>query len=530
MQPRLTLLPQSPREFSLLLGLAFAVVLFSTLLVSVMTLPWLPQLVVLLSVMTALFFLTKPEIALLTFFGLRVIFDLLWWVPVEIMSLNVMELFSGAVAGLAAILFYLELRRFNEHPAVITFIPYLIVILIASLRNLDVREGIEIVARYLSTFLLMFLVGVFMDSTYKRMRFHLLFTFTSVVPILVSLWYLVNQRWGLDLDGYDRLVGGYKNLHNHAMMMLIFSTMGVFWLLYVRRWPATVATALYLTASLVCLYFTYVRTAQLGLVVCVGVYLLLTKRHGLVIGLVTLVVLGLLGSVTLQDRFDDLAQFFQSDVYDSDRNQLGSGRWALWTVSFREYLKYPAGDIFLGLGLGKHAMLTSPLYSAHYYDPTVGYIDPHNDYLSLLYQMGPTAMICYIVFQIQVMVYGIRLGRIGRTPWARELGYFTVALTCAVFVTNFVSNSFVSRITCGWYYWGLAGIVFGEYLQTKREMTRVDVDMATADLAEMKARANPATPLVGVLVQPGLSSRLQTRWPWQTRSPSRSRLPRWLRR
>ncbi|MFH1466082.1 MAG: O-antigen ligase family protein [Pseudomonadota bacterium] len=530
MPSRLTLLPQSPREFSLLLGLGFAALLFTILLISVMTLPWLPQLVVLLSVLTALFFFTRPEIALLTFFGLRVIFDLLWWVPVEIMSLNVMELFSGAVAGLAAVLFYLELRRFNEHPAIITFIPYVVVILIASLRNLDVREGVEIVARYLSTFLLMFLVGVFMDSTHKRRRMHLLFTFTSIVPICVSLWFLVNQQWGVDLDGYDRLVGGYKNLHNHALMMMIFATMGVFWLLHVRKWSATMAASVYLGATLLCLYFTYVRTAQLGLVVCVGVYLVLTKRRGLLVGLIALVSLALIMSATLQDRFNDLALFFEADVYETDRKMLGSGRWALWTVSFAEYLKYPIGDIFLGLGLGKHAMLTSPLYSAHYYDPTVGYIDPHNDYLSLLYQMGPTAMICYIVFQIQVMVFGLRLGKIGRSPWAREVGFFAVALTCTVFVTNFVSNAFVSRVTCGWYYWGLAGLVFGEYLDTKRQMTKDAVLEATVDLVEMKANAKKPASVGASLVQPGMSSRLESRWPWQARGPGRSRLPRWRRK
>jgi hypothetical protein len=237
---------------------------------------------------------------------------------------------------------------------------------------------------------------------------------------------------------------------------------------------------------------------------------------------------GFLGSVTLQDRFDDLAQFFRSDVYDSDRNMLGSGRWALWTVSFREYLKYPAGDIFLGLGLGKHAMLTSPLYSAHYFDPAVGYIDPHNDYLSLLYQMGPTAAICYVVFQIQVMVAGVKLSRIGRSPWARELGMFAVGLTCTVFVTNFVSNAFVSRVTTGWYYWGLAGLMFGEYLETKRENDRKGVLDATVELVEMKAR--PPSPRPLELAQPGLSSRLGLRWPWRPRGPGHARLPSGRRR
>ena len=508
-QPRLTLLPQTPREFSLMLGVGFAAVLFVVLLYSSLTLPWLPQFVVALSVLVGLFFFTKPEIALLTFFGLRVVIDLLWWVPVQVMSLNMMELFSGAVAGLAVVLFYLELKRFSRHPAIVPFIPYVVVILIAAFRNLDVREGVEIVARYLSTFLLMFLVTAFMDDTRKRMRMHILFTVTSVVPIAVSMWYLAMGRLELELDGYSRLVGGYHNLHNHALMMMLFACVGVFWLLYVRRIGSTVVFGLYLAATLLALYFSYVRTAQLGLLVCVLTYLLISRRHGLALSLLGMVAVAMLSSSLLQDRFHDILKFFEAATYESDRRALGSGRWALWTVSMHEYLKYPIGDIFLGLGLGKNYILTEPLYSDRYFNPAVGYMDPHNDYLSLMYQMGPTALVCYVVFQLQVMRSGLELGRIGRSPWAREFGLFMVALSCTVFLTNFLSNSFVSRITLGWYYWGMAGLLFGEHIDTKDLIRQRSEAIARAELEQHKAESKSGGPQgLGSLTQPGLHARL----------------------
>jgi len=415
-----------------------------------------------------------------------VIIDLLWWVPVEIMSLNVMELFSGAVAGLALVLFYLELKRFGRHPAIITFIPYVVVILIAAFRNLDLREGVEIVARYLSTFLLMFLVSAFMDTTRKRMRMFILFTATSVVPIVVSLYHLGTGSMEMELDGYNRLVGGYHNLHNHALMMLLFSCMGVFWLSYVRRVGTTFVFGLYTLGAMVCLYFSFVRNAQLGLVVFLVLFLVITKRHGMALVLVSGLVVAVTLSDTLQDRFDDLLLFFSDSTYESDRDWLGSGRWALWSVSFSEYVKYPLGDIFLGLGLGRHAVLTEPLYSAHYYDPRVGYIDPHNDYLSLMYQMGPTALVCYVVLQIQVIRHGLRLGRLGRTPWAREFGLFMVAMSGMVFVNNFLSNAFVSRVTLGWYFWGMAGLLFGESVETDEELEVRE--KAAAELALVEHR------------------------------------------
>ncbi len=512
-QPRITLAPQTPREFSLMLGLGFAGLLFVALLISALNLPWLPQMVVLLSILVGLFFFTKPEIALLTFFGLRVIIDLLWWVPVQVMSLNMMELFSGAVAGLAVVLFYLEFKRFQRHPAIIPFVPYLLMVLIASFRNLDPREGVEIVARYLSTFLLMFLVSGFMTTTAKRIRMHVLFTITSVVPILVSLYYLGAGRLELELDGYDRLVGGYHNLHNHALMMMLFACVGFFWLMYVRKLGSTLVFAVYTGAVLLILYFTYVRTAQLGLAVCVMSYLLLRKRYGLAVSLAALVALGLATSPIMQERFDDLVQIFAVDVYESDRAALGSGRLALWSVSMEAFLDNPLGDIFLGLGLGKQTTLTEAMYSVRYYTPDVGYIDPHNDYLSLMYQMGPIAVLCYVAFQVQVMRTGMELARIGRSPWAREFGHFMVGLTLPVFVTNFVSNSFISRITVGWYYWGMAGLLFGEWLETRQLLkTRTEL-VAEAQLAEHKTESKSrGRGLPGPLAQPGMHTLRRRRW------------------
>jgi len=511
-----------------MLGLGFAGVLFLVLLFSTLTLPWLPQFVVLLSVLVGLFFFTKPEVALLTFFGLRVIIDLLWWVPVQVMSLNMMELFSGAVAGLALVLFYLEFRRFTNHPAIITFIPYVIFIMIAAGRNYDVREGVETVARYLSTFLLMFLVSAFMDTTRKRIRMLMLFTATSVVPILVSMWYLAQGRLELELDGYNRLVGGYHNLHNHALMMMLLACVGVFWLTYTRRVGTSIIFGLYLLGCLLALYFSYVRTAQVGLLTFVVVYLFLSKRHGLAVMFIGMVGVALLSSDLLQDRFDDLFVFFQSSTDGTDRGLLGSGRWALWTVSMTEYLKYPIGDIFLGLGLGKNYILTEPMYSARYFHPSVGYMDPHNDYLSLMYQMGPIALICYVVLQLQVMRCGFDLKRFGRSAWAKEFGIFMVALSCTVFITNFLSNSFISRITLGWYYWGMAGLLFGEHMETMKLIRDKSDQMAQAELQERRTESKQRSQVSpGQLAQPGMHTRSKgLRWLWRGRVGGGPRRPR----
>jgi len=478
------------------LSLAFAVLFFGALLAATLTLPWLPVLVLALSVVVGLFYFTRPEYALLAFFTLRTVFDLLWWAPVSVMSLNVMELFSGTVAALALVLFYLEAKRFNDHPLIAPFIPYVVVILIAGLRHLDLRQGVETVARYMSTFLLCFLVTSFMSTTKKRQRMFLLFTATSAIPIIVSLYHLAaGQMSTYELHGYSRLLGGYKNLHNHGMMMMFFCTWAVFWVDYLRRGRFAFVFTIYGGLAALCLYLTYVRTGQLGLATFILVFLVVSRRYTLAFWFVLAVGIALSFSATMQDRFDDLLLLLLYDRSDPELRYLGSGRWALWTTSMREFLKYPLGDMFLGLGLGKHGLLTEPLYSEAYYNPSVGYIDTHNDYLAMLYQMGPIAMFSYLICQAQVVRYGLRLRNIARDAWERSLGPYMVALSVTVFVTNFVSNSFVARITLGWYFWGLAGLLFGQVKDAERARREAKERQLNDPEASRRTVSWPARPV-----------------------------------
>ena len=486
--PRTNVHDRSPAA---LIPLAGAAVLMGMLFGSVLFLHWMPQMVVVASVMIGLAFFVRPQLSLMAFFGLRAIVDLLWWLPFSFMGLNVMELFSGGAAALALVLFYLELRRFENHPAIPTFAPYLIIISFTAIRDMNLRDGLEILARYMSPFLFMFVVTAFFDTRKKRREFFLMLTVVCAIPILASLYHLLaGQMNSYSLDGYNRLIGGYKNLHTHALMMMFITSVGLFWVQHVRRMNFTVLFAAYTGLAVMCLYFSYVRTAMLGLAIGGLVFLWAAGRTRLL--MVALFAGGLLvlTSDTIQDRFSDLTLLFSSGMYADDRGELGSGRLALWSVSMKEYLKYPFGEVMLGLGLGKHAQLTAPFFTLAYLDPKIGEIDPHNDYLSLLYQMGPIAPLAYIAIQAQVVRYGLRLRRVGKDQWARDFGAFMVAMSATAFATNSVSNAFISRVTLSWFYWGLAGILFGEAVQTFRELKqekqagpKVEPDTAPEDEA-----------------------------------------------
>ncbi len=430
----------------------------------------LVQLVMVLSVAMVVMFFTRPEYSLLIFFALRAIFDLLWWIPGSILSLNMMELFTGAVTGMAIVLFILEFRRLDDHPAIPAFIPYMFALFVGGARSLEARSAAEIAARYASPLVIMFLVSLYFDTRRKRKRLFMVATAVGVIPVIVSLWHLAHgQMHTYYLAGYYRLQGGYKNLHNHALMMMFISTMAGWWLLESRQRQKRAVFAVYLAGSLLCMYLTYVRTALLSFVVFWVAYLVVNRRRRLLALGAFFVAVFVITNPAMQDRFKDIVLFF-TEKNDGTviRTKLGSGRWGLWTSSFREYLRYPIGDIVLGLGFGKHWLLTRQYFNP-YNIAQQGYVDPHNDYLTMTYQVGPIASLSYIAMQIQVIRYGVRVNRLSPDRFQRLFAAYVVGLCFAAFQANSISNAFINRTTLGWYFWGLAGAMFAEWRALQRE-------------------------------------------------------------
>lgn len=451
-----------------LLGFFIAVALFVVLSGAVMTLPPAAQLALVFGGVGVVAFFLRPSELLLAFFLGRVLLDLLWWIPGRIGSLNLMELFTGGVSALAALLVILDFRRHERHPCLPAIVAYVVVLAFGGMRNLELRSAAEIMARYLSPILILLLMTGLMDTRARRRRVIWALVIVCAIPIVVSLYKLASGQMNTYvLAGYRRLKGGYKNLHSHALMMLCITAFGLFHLQRAvdqRRKLRMLLFGAYVAGAAVCLYYTYVRTALLALVMCAGVYLVVTKRTRLLMAGAVVGLLLVLSSDTLQDRFKDIALFFFPDDSVLARRKLGSGRMTIWTAAITAYLQAPLGDIVLGLGIGKHWLLTRGAFNP-YAMASGGYVDPHSDYLTMTFQVGPIATASYVAMQLQVARAGYLVHRSSPDPLLREWGAFTVGLVAAATVANSVSNAFINRVTVAWVLWGSAGITFAEYIR-----------------------------------------------------------------
>jgi hypothetical protein len=449
-----------------------ALLLLVALSYTILNLSWMIPAGLLGGIFGTLFFFIQPGLSLLLFFGLRIVLDLMWWVPGNFGGLNLLAAFTGGATALCGALFALEFRRIERVPTLHAFLVFLAVLGISAVRNLNLTAGVELLARFVSPPMMVFLVAAFLHKRSDADRMLKVLFLVCAIPLAVSLFHLATGQMNRHtLAGYNRLLGGYKNLRHHGMMMMLMASLGGFWYFQARGAGMKLVALGYMGGAALCMYLTYIRTGLLAFAAFVISFLYFSHRRRELSLVLIVGVLVALFSPEIQDRFKDLVLVFSmggSDDMFGESRKLGSGRMGLWTDSFNEYLRQPLGDIILGLGLGKHWILTQAAYN-----PFVivqdGQVDTHSDYLGLLFQLGPIALGCYLLMQARVIQIGHRLARISADPFIRDLGAYAAALSVAVFVTNTISNGFVNRTTLGWFFWGIAGLVFAANARLEAE-------------------------------------------------------------
>jgi len=468
-------LPKRPDILAIQLGVGLILLV---LLSGVMfVVPPMQVAVVVASILLVVYFFTRPLIALFVVFCLRALLDLLWWIPGTIAGLNMMQLFSAAVFVLVTTQLFLDLKRLQSHPCFKLLLMYVVLMTIAVLRCENILANVDSIVRYISPLMLFFMVSIHFDK--ERYRFNLLkwIAIIGIVPLTLSLFHFATGQMGsVELHGYNRLLGGYKNLHNMALMTLFFVTIYVFWL---GRAPHKFARLVFGGMVLLVtftLYKTYIRTGLLGLGVFITVFLVAYKKYRTLGGVLVGGIIFILLDPSMQDRFGDLSLMFDTDRVALDKRKLGSGRWGIWTMSFGKYMDQSPWDLILGLGLGgQRGMTIDWVRLFHTKNRT---LDPHNDMLLLLFQLGPFGVMIYLGFQVQVIRYALKLrNAAAASPFARSLAVYVIALTIMVLVTNSVSNSFVHRTSPGWYYWCICGLMFAQWSDLQRRTKKKPGDL-----------------------------------------------------
>ena len=167
---------------------------------------------------------------------------------------------------------------------------------------------------------------------------------------------------------------------------------------------------LYFIIAVTYLFLTKTRATLIIFGVTIGIFYILTKRYTPIVaavGLGLLIVLFNIGNV--QDRFSD---FFLLWEYTQERNvdmeAFGqSWFWEIWSLDkIPLVIMSDYGDLLLGWGYGYHYIFTRANYSP-FALVMGGYVDVHNDFLRVLYEIGPIGVILFHGMMFMVVWYGL---------------------------------------------------------------------------------------------------------------------------
>ena len=300
------------------------------------------------------------------------------------------------------------------------------------------------VGKFILPFLTYVIVRNTISNKEKYLRLLWLMIIGFSVPTIISA-VLITINKGIFVQDYwtklYRYTGVYPNPHDlgHNMtflLMIIAVYMSLFSvhrkeLVKISAWRKIFLIVI-VAAALFCLYKSYVRTALLGLVVFMFVFLFFYSKKIMVsFGLTLAVAVISLWSVWAV-IFHDVVEVAQGE---RETVRIASGRPYIWKHNFEEFKKLPFDRKMAGVGPGNRShVLTERTHKDNFWNS-------HNDYLEVLIQTGIVGFILFTTIQI------LLLRSILRIPGRERYAYF--ALFVAVTFMNFASNSYISRYGLG---------------------------------------------------------------------------------
>jgi hypothetical protein len=301
----------------------------------------------------------------------RLLLDLTWWASIG--PLSVPQLGSVAIAGGLAWVVARGWASARTHPLAIPLALFTGTLVLGALRATPwdaARYGLHL---FTPVLWLLALHARPVGEVPKA------WWWAAAIPVALSLGALLaGQPADHVLHDWPRLIGAYGNLHTHAAVMAAVAATALPWAALTReRLPALVGAG-----ALACLALTWVRGGWLWVGLAIVLVLLARRRVGgaaVAIGVAGALVAGV---GVVRERWSDLVAIATGTPPPGGWGALGSWRVRIWTEAWTAWGSGSWADVLLGRGLGGQYGLYR-------------YLDPHSDWLSLLFQLGPLGVVAW---------------------------------------------------------------------------------------------------------------------------------------
>lgn len=265
---------------------------------------------------------------------------------------------------------------------------------------------------------------------------------SSIVPVGYTIFNVVLHHPQFTSGGFARYEGTFSQPNPFAIYLTMLIVMGaaIFPHLSQKR---KIAMSVLLVLSLVCLYYTFTRSAWIACIVGLFAVAIVGRRR-LMLGLmVGSIMISLVALPSIIGRFADLGSSTSAAGYSSNSLE--------WRFSFwGDVLPLAAKDPITGIGLNMSSYETSQAK------------EPHNDFLRAYVETGVIGTIAYLaLLASMVMVAREALRFTKRRAWTYERSIAVGFASCVIaFVVISIVSNVITEVIVLWYYVAFAAAAY----------------------------------------------------------------------
>ena len=265
---------------------------------------------------------------------------------------------------------------------------------------------------------------------------------SAVVPVGYTMFNIVTHHSQFSSGGFDRYQGTFSQPNPFAIYLTMLIVMGaaIFPHLTVRR---RIAMGVLEACSIICLYYTYTRSAWIAAIVGVFAVAIMGRRRLLLGLLVGGMMVSVFAVPTIVQRFSDLGQSTSPSGYSS--NSL-SWRFSYWG----DVLPLAAKDPITGIGLKMSSFETDQQK------------EPHNDFLRAYVETGLVGMAAYLLLLVSMgLVARHSMRYTKRRPLSYERAIAVGFAGCVIaFVLISIVSNVITEVIVLWYYVAFAAAAY----------------------------------------------------------------------
>jgi O-antigen ligase len=278
---------------------------------------------------------------------------------------------------------------------------------------------------------------------------------SSVAPIGLALFYIVLHKPQFVSGGFARYQGTFSQPNPFAIYLTMLIVMGAALLPHLKP-RVRVLMLIDMAASLVCLYYTYTRSAWVAAVIGIIAVAILGRRKVLGVAIVVGLLVGLVALPTISQRFEDLVSVAGGTSVNASGNTSNSLQWRF--DYWGQVLPLADKNPITGIGLKMSSFETDQAK------------EPHNDFLRAYVETGVIGTAAYLALLLS-MVLVARQGMRGSGPgFDRSIAVGFAGCVIAFVLISVVSNV-ITEVIVLWYYVAFAAAAYAvtKFPESERE-------------------------------------------------------------